>query len=180
MSPISITFTTAANPRFQWLDNLESIEDGEIEEIIILLRSALATFFTELTDRRGPSKNTRLKGLYDSIQRSADDINKEGFTKEHRLLLDNLHLYPMDPDEAQKERNEAKVARQYLWLVSRAIGWSYALLILCALGKSRVHKLDDDQRVRILKHLVKTRGSLLCRRLEDKAVQCNLHQICMS
>jgi len=50
MSSISITFTTAANPRFQWLNNLESIEDEEIEEIIILLRSALATFFTELTD----------------------------------------------------------------------------------------------------------------------------------
>jgi hypothetical protein len=48
------------------------------------------------------------------------------------------------------------------------------------LGKHRVQKLDEDQRVKLIKHISKHRDSLFCRRLEDKAIQDDLHQICMS
>lgn len=72
------------------------------------------------------------------------------------------------------------MARQYLWLISRVVGWSYALLILCALGKHRIQRLDEDQRVKLIKYINKRRSSLFCPKLEDPATQCNLHQIRMS
>ncbi len=177
MSPISIPFATATNPGFQWLDSFESLGNEEIEDVIILLRGVIAVCFAVLTDRRKPWSDTKLEDSYDMLQTTAERINNEGFTENHELYLDNLHQYLAGPSDAQKERNEPKAARQYLRLVSIAVGWSYALLILCALGKWRLQNLDDDQRVKILRYVFEKRGSLFCSRLEDKAVQCDLHQI---
>jgi len=171
--------TTRARAR-RSLPRFESLGDIEIEKIIILLRGALATFFAELTDRRKPWNDTRLEDSCDMLRKTAKHINNEGFTEGHERYLDNLHLYLAGPGDAQKERNEPKAARQYLWLISIAIGWPYALLILCALGKWRLQNLDDDQRVKILKYVAKHRGSLFYSRLEGKAFQCDLHEIHMS
>ena len=96
---------------------------------------------------------------------------------ENELYLNNLHTYLAGPDDA---RNEIKVVRQFLWLVSRVIGWSYALLILCTLGKHKLQKLDEDRRVKLVKYITQHRGSLFCPGLEVKAVRCNLHQIRMT
>ncbi len=111
------------------------------------------------------------------LQKTAERITNKGFTENYKLYLDNLYRYLADPYNAQKERNESKAAGQYLRLVSIAVGWSYALLILCALKKWRLQNLDENQRVKILRYVFKKRGSLFCFRLEDKAVQCDLHQI---
>jgi hypothetical protein len=57
MSPISITFSTPTNPRFQWFDSLKDLIDEELDEIAIYYRSATAAIFTELSDRRNPWKD---------------------------------------------------------------------------------------------------------------------------
>lgn len=54
MSPISITFGTSTNPRFQWFDSLKGLADEELDEIAVHCRSATAAIFTELSDRRNP------------------------------------------------------------------------------------------------------------------------------
>ena len=172
MLPISIPFATATSPGFQWLDGFNSLGDKEIEDVIILLRGVIAVCFAELTDRRKPWNDTSLQDCYDMLQETAELINND---ENHELDLDNVHQYLAGPSDAQKERSEIKAARQYLRLVSIAVGWSYALLILCALGKWRLQNLDDDQRVKILRYVFKKRGSLFCSRLEDKAR--DLHQI---
>ena len=177
MSPISITFDTPTNPRFQWFDSLKDLADEELDEIAVHCRSATAAIFTELSDRRNPWKDQTLEGYHDMLHKIANQINRKGLTNENELYLNNLHTYLAGPDDA---RNEIKVVRQFLWLVSRVIGWSYALLILCALGKHRLQKLDEDRRVKLVKHITQHRGSLFCPVLEDKAVRCNLHQIRMT
>jgi hypothetical protein len=180
MSPISITFATSTNPELKWIDSFEGLRDEEIEEIIVHCRAATASFFAELCDRRKPWNDRTLENYRDMLLENANRINEKGFTKGHQLHLNDLFTSLSDPCDAQTERSEAKVARQFLWLISRVIGWSYALLILCTLGKHRVQKLDEDQRVKLIKHISKHRDSLFCRRLEDKAIQDDLHQICMS
>jgi hypothetical protein len=73
------------------------------------------------------------------LLKNANQINEEGLANEHELHLNQLCTFLADPDDAQTERNEIKIVRQYLWLVSRVIGWSYVLLILYSLGKHKLH-----------------------------------------
>ena len=180
MSPISITFGTPTNPSFQWYDSFKGLADEELEEIVVHCRSATAAFFTELSDRRKPWKDRTLEEYHDMLLENADRINRRGLTDEHKGYLKNLYLYLADPGDAQIERNDTKVARQYLWLISKAIGWSYALLILCTLGKHRLQRLDEDRRVKLVKHITQHRDSLFCPKLKDKAIRCELHQIRMN
>lgn len=180
MSEISITFGTPANPKFRWVDSFEGLTDEELDEIVVHCRSATAAFFTELSDRRQPRKDFTLEGYYDKLLKDANHINKKGFTEEHALQLNHLYKSLADPGNAQDERNEIKAARHFLWLVSKVIGWPYALLILCTLGKHKMRKLNEDQRVKLIKYITKHRGMLFCPRLKDKAIQCDLHQIRMS
>ena len=177
MSSLSITFGTPTNPRFQWFDNLKDLANEELDEIAVHCRSATAAIFTELSDRSNPWKDQTLEGYYDMLLKTVNQINGNGLTHEHELYLNNLYRYLAGPDDV---RNEIKVVRQFLWLVSRVIGWSYALLILCALDKHRLQKLDEDRRVKLVKHITQQRDSLFCPILEDKAVRCNLHQIRMT
>jgi hypothetical protein len=153
MSPISITFGTPTNPSFQWYDSFKGLADEELKEIVIHCRSATAAFFTEFSDRRKPWKDRTLEDYHDMLLENANRINRRGLTDKHKGYLKNLYPFLADPGDAQIERNETKVARQYLWLVSRVIGWSYALLILCALGKHRLQKLDEDRRVKLVKYI---------------------------
>ncbi len=177
MSPISITFGTPTNPKFQWFDSFKGLADKELNEMAVQCRGAMAAIFTEISDRREPWKDQTLEDYYEMLLKNANRINKRDLTDEHKGNLNNLYTYLADPSDAQTERKETKLARQYLWLVSRVTDWSYALLILGALGKHRVQKLDEDRRVKLIKHITQHRDSLFCPKLEDKAVHCNLHQI---
>jgi len=177
MSLITITFGTLANRDFRWFDNLEDLTTEELDEIAIQCRSATAAFLTELTDRRRPWTDCALEEYYVILQRDANHIKKKGLTQEHELRLQGVYTFLADPGDTQTERNEKKAARHFLWLISRVIGWSYALLTLCALGKNKVEKLDEDQRVKITKFIIQRRGSLFCSSLEERSVTCNLDQI---
>ena len=177
MSSISVTFGTPTNPSFQWFDSLKGLADEELDEIAIHCRSATAAIFTELSDRRNPWKDQTLEEYHKLLLKTANRINRKGLTNKNKLYLNDLNTYLAGPDDA---RNEIKVVRQFLWLVSRVIGWSYALLILCALGKHRLQKLDEDRRIKLVKHITQHSDSLLCPVLEDKADLCKLHQIRMT
>ena len=180
MSEISITFDTLANPKFEWFNSFKGLTDEELDEIIVHCCSATAAFSTELSDQWEPWKNLMLKGYYDILLEDVNCINKKEFIKEHALQLNNLYIFLADSDNAQTEHNESKVARHFLWLVSKVIGWPYALLILCTLSKHKVQKLNKDQCVKLIKHITKHCEMLFCPRLKNKVIQCNLHQICMS
>ncbi len=176
MSPISITFATPTNPEFKWLDSLRGLREEEIEEIIIHLHGALAAFFAELTDRNRPWEDSTLKDYCNKLQKKANEINRRGLPEGHKLSLDLLPKSPTALSSVQPDRQDIKIARQFLWLVSRVIGWAFAILILLTLDKTTVLKLNEDQRVKILKHISQHRDSLYCRALEDKATQAQLEQ----
>ena len=180
MSPISITFSTPTVSSCGWIDSFEEFEDEEIEEIILQCRSATAAFEAALSNRRNPSKDIALEGHYDALLENANDINRSGLTEDHEGRLKDVHSFLIDSEgNAQTEHHAAKAARQYLWLVSRVTGWSYALLMLCTFGKNKVQRLSEDHRVNLIKHINEHRHSLFCPRLEDKAIKCSLDQIRM-
>ena len=177
MSPITIAFSTLANRDFRWFDNLQGLTTEELNEFIIQCRSATAAFLTELTDRQRPWKDSILEDYCDKLQRGANRINKKGLTKEHKLQLQEVHKLLAEPGDTQTERQSKIIARQFLWLISRVVGWSYALLTLCALGKNKVERMDEDQRVKIIKFIIQCRRSLFCLSLEEMSITCNLGQI---
>ena len=174
MLQISITFGTPSNPEFQWIDSLEHLTDEELHEFAVQSRSATAAFFTEISDRSNPRQDETLEEYHKTLQENANQINRKGLTDEYETYLDNLNTYLAGPSNA---RSDIKVVRQFLWLVSRVIGWSYALLLFCALGKHRLQKLDEYQRTKLVKHIAQHRDSLFCPILQDKAVCYDLHQL---
>ncbi len=177
MSPIRITFGTPTTPEFQWFDSFKGLTEEELDEIVIHCRSATAASFAELSDRRDPWEDRTLEGYYDGLLNTANQIKRRGLTREEELDSKELHTYLAGPDDA---RNEIKMVRKFLWLVSRVIGWSYALLLHCTLGKHKLQKLDEDRRVKLVKYIIRHRDSLFCPKLEDQATRCNFHQIRMN
>ena len=180
MSPIDITFATPTHPEFKWLDSFESLGEEEIKGFIVTLRGALSAFSTELIDRRKPYKDQTLENHELMLQETAKHINTQGLTKTHEIYLGNLDSALAQAACAQAERKESKAARQYLWLISQVIGWPYVLLVFCALGKHKVEHLNEDQRIKIVKYIAKHRESLFCRRLDDKAIQCQFQEYGMN
>ncbi|KAL9124348.1 MAG: hypothetical protein Q9217_006315 [Psora testacea] len=173
-SRIAVTLASPTHPEFNWLDSFESLEEEEIEGIILILRGALAAFSAELTDRRKPWMDQALENYKEKLQQTAKQINEQGLTETHEANLDSLKLSLAQTGCAQTERKESKpskAGRQYLWLISNVIGWPYVLLIICALGKHRMERIDEDQRVKLLRWIAKHRESLFCRTLEDRAIQ---------
>ena len=183
MSPIDITFATANHPELNWLDSFERLEEEEIEGLIPILRGALAAFSAELIDRRKPWTDQALENYKEKLQKTAKQINEQGLTETHEGHLKSLKSSLAQAGYAQAEGNEtqpSKAGRQYVWLISNVIGWPYVLLTICALGKHKMERIDEDQRVKLLKYIAKHREPLFCRRLEDRAVQCQFQEKCMN
>ncbi|KAL9119550.1 MAG: hypothetical protein Q9187_003895 [Circinaria calcarea] len=154
MSPISITFTTPTVSGLAWTDSFKDLRDEEIEDIIVHCRFATASFEAELSDRCEPRKDRALEDHYDTLFATAKTFNESGLTKEHNSCLDDLSSSLRESKEdAQNKHHTAKAATQYLWCISRVLGWSYALLIFCALSKSNVQKLPQDHRVKLIKRM---------------------------
>ena len=182
MSRIDITLTTPTHPEFHWLDSFESLEGEEIEGVILILRGALAAFSAELCDRREPSTDRALEGYKKKLRQIAKQINKQGLTETHEGDLDSLKISLAQAGSAQVERDESqpsKAGRQYLRFISKVIGWPYALLVFCALGKHKVERINEVQRVKLLKYIAEHRNLLVCRILEDRAVQFRCQEKCM-
>lgn len=149
----------------------------------MILRGALAAFSAELTDRRKPWRDQKLEDYKKMLQKTAKRINEQGLTKTHKVYMHSLDSSLAQAGCARIEGQDnkaSKATRQYLRLISNAIGWSYVLLIFCTLGKHKVEHLDEDQRVKLLKYVAQHRESLFCHRLEDRAIQCQFSKKCMN
>ena len=163
MSPIQVIFTTPRHPGFSWSDEVKGLENQEIEDFITILRCALAAFSAELTDRGGPPTDLLLESYKEKIRLTANQINAEGLTEPQERQLADVTSHVSQADLPQAEGKKVKAGRRYLRLISDVVGWHYALLVMCALGKHKVERIDENQRIRILKYIAKDRESLYCR-----------------
>lgn len=177
MSPISIVFSTSNKPRFRWFDDLDALTDEELNEIIIHSRSATAAFSAELSDRCKPWRDEKSIRYYNMLWTTVDQINQTGFTYQHETRIQGSYSLLADSETGETARSETKLARQFLWLISRVTCWAHALLILCALGRHAIQKMDDDQRAKLIQFIAQNHKPLFCRKLQEKAIQHNLHQI---
>lgn len=84
MSRIDIILLTPTHPEFNWLDGFKSLEEEEIEGIILILRGALAAFSAELTDRRKPWTDQALENYKEKLQETAKQINEQGLSENAR------------------------------------------------------------------------------------------------
>ena len=180
MSSLRIAFDASTKSDFRWFDSFEGLKDEELEGFAIQCRNAAIAFINELSHRRNPRRDYILEQYHDRLLANADRINSRGLDDDDEVDLKNSSTYLADSREVQTQRSEERLARQYLWLVSRVIGSSYTLLILRALGKHRVHKLGENQRVKLMKYIIQHRRSLSCPRLRDKAIEYNLQDLRMS
>ena len=172
---IQISFNAPGQPDLHWPDffsSLTSITSEQLNEIVNQCHWASVAFYTELSDRREPWLDTRLKTYYKALRENADEINKMGYNKRHRACMDDLYELL---DEAA--RPDQRRAGEFLWLISKVIGWHYALLILCAFGKAQIQKMDEHQRIKILNYITQNRKVLYCRKLENEALDQKLENI---
>lgn len=174
MSRIDITLTSSTHSEFHWLNSFKSLEEKDIEKTILILRDALTVFSAKLTDRRKSWTNQALEINKKKIQKTVKHINEQGLTEMHEVNLNSLKLSLTQAECAQTERKESKPSkaeRQYLWLIPSVIDWPYCLLIICVLDKHKIKRINEDQRVKLLKYIVKHRKSLFCCKLEERISQ---------
>jgi hypothetical protein len=152
MFSITITFDTSFNSNFKWFDSFESLINEKLDEILIHRRTATIFFVVELSDRRESRKNQTIEKYYDKLSKNASLINRKELNVDHTAQLKDENVIIANSDLTQSERSEITLARSFLWIISRVIEWSHALLVLCALGKTTVQKLKENQRLKLIKH----------------------------
>lgn len=151
MPAFSITFSAPSKPHFHWYDSFEDLTDSEITEFAFLCRNATAAFFGEVTERRNPCQDLGVENYYDLLHHNVNWINDHGINKVYEANLEDFETYMVGPADSQDKRRDRWLVRQFLWSILRVTYWSNVLLIFCALGKNKLQKLNDDQRVKLLK-----------------------------
>lgn len=177
MSSINITFGTPNGLNLQWFNSFDRLADGELDQLALLCCNAISALHVEILDRREPWDDQTIEKYYIELLESAIRINKDGLTSQHNSHLVEPYTLLKDPPPNTKESNDIKTFRRYLWSISKVAGWSYALLVLCTMGKHKMQKLDEHQRVKLLKRIVQHRDVLFCPSLEQVAFCHNLQQI---
>lgn len=168
MSSINIIFVVSKYLKFQWFDSLESLEEKEIENSILILRGALSAFSAELTDRRIFKKDQSLDNHKMTLEKTAQRINTQGLSQTDENYLNTLNLYITQEDVKDKTK---KATTQIFWQTAKLIGWPYVFLIVCALGKHRFAHHDEDHRIKLIKFIAQNRKTFFCQSLQDKVIQ---------
>lgn len=180
MSSIDVIFSTPTYRQFRWWDNLKSLQEGEVEELIMNLRGALSAFSAELADRRQPWCDNKMENYKKLLQNTAQEINKQGLTQTHETYLDSLNSFLIEAGCGHQMNKTSRAMAQYLGFFSTVIGWPYVFLIFCTLGKYKIEHLNEDQRIKLLTYIAQNREMLFCRELQNKAIQRNLSKNCMN
>ncbi|KAL8781521.1 MAG: hypothetical protein Q9213_005970 [Squamulea squamosa] len=177
MSPISILFSTDDRPKFNWFENHKALKTTELNELVILCRGATAAFSAELTRRSKQSTDRSLEAQLRKLQQIAETIREHGvqdvqeaaklvkpkwYSKFGPEWVQESYNALRDPTSACVEPNASRLARHYIWLVSRILGWAHALLILFTFGFDFLRKLNELHRAELLTYLVKHCNGLLC------------------
>ncbi|KAL8762860.1 MAG: hypothetical protein Q9184_001205 [Pyrenodesmia sp. 2 TL-2023] len=153
MSPIEITFSTSTVSAFAWYESHKRLTNPELNELVIQCRGATAAFCAELNDRYNPTTGDSNQIYCQRLEQAAERINEKGDAEAYANNMQDLYRMLDDPGDTQTERTPSKLARHFIWLVSRILGWAHALLILCVLGRETIRKLNEYQRAKIITHV---------------------------
>ncbi len=163
MAPISITIALPHEYTFNWSNSFDDLESEDIENISLVLRGAIAAFSAELSYRtmRHDKKLDDYRSLIDSC---AEKIRTYGLRQDDKVNIRSCRLFLY----GHHERRDAQTAYEFLLLVSRVTDWSFSFLIFLALGKSRVLRLVEHQRAKLLNYIIVHSRSLSCPALNAK------------
>ncbi|KAL9120183.1 MAG: hypothetical protein Q9187_003262 [Circinaria calcarea] len=176
-STTSVTLSTSTRSSIQWVYGLDDVTDEEIKELALQCRTAAYALETELAGRRSPQDDQLLIKYCNSLQSNARQITKScTLSKEHRQQLEGTNSFiQIMIGNTTLDHYELKIARDFVWLISRWLGWPFALLVICSLGKNKLRKMNDAHRVKILKY-ISTNGALSCDVLNKKARELGLYE----
>ncbi len=196
MYTISITFSTSENTKVFWTDSYKGFETDELKGLIIECRGALHSLEAELSNRQDPQVDNTLESCYNQVQQTASEINRFGeLNIKENLPLDDAKLVieelrdervdlsqthrdqiPRNRFHSDQTRRDDMVYGQFLWLIAKAAGPAYALLIICSLKRRKVQRLKSTQSARLIKYVTQHRNSLFCSVLQNKAEEIGFHQ----
>ena len=174
--PVGITFSTQDVSQSTWLDNLRKVKEEDISELIIYCRFTIYSLEAELSDRPIAQEDNTLSTYFDTIQSQAQQINASNFVPEKQDLNDYGPFLAQEPSDSC----DIEAARLFLWLVSRIMGWSHALLILHSLGKHKLKRLSEGRRVKLIKFMREKGESLFCPKLQEEAKNLGLTEQSMT
>ena len=166
MFPIMLIFSMPINSSFKWSDSCEDLTEEQLYELILHCHSATAAFFSKLLSWYYLSKNNELDSYYKIIQQCINHI-KRGFVKDYMPQLHNIHKFLTYFND-----DEAECIKTFLWLILKIINWFYILLILCALNKHKINKLNKDSHIKITKFIIKWYESFFYLKLEKQIKVC--------
>ncbi len=176
MCPAHITFCTPEKSTLPWTETFKDITIAELEHLIIECRSALDSLEGERVDRQAPV-DIKLGDCYVKLQEKARTINDMGaLTEQDKLTLMEAGTFlevvrsdRIDSCRNREIRKDGTIYIRLLWLISRVVGFPYALLLVCSVSRSKLERLTAMQIAKLVRYVAQNRDSLSSRALEEKA-----------
>ena len=170
---ISISYHTPTKPDCPSFGGLAGLPDNELDEIARQLRSATAAISAELSNRHG-TKEAKADKYCDDLLEKANIIKSEGSTSDQKGSIREFLAYITDPSLVHRN---IKRGKRFLWLVSSTTGWSYAILLFHVLGKRKIQRLCEAERVKLVEYVAQNRDLLYCPTLDDSEACYRLDRI---
>lgn len=180
-----VIFALPGKAHFTWARGFDGVDDVEIKELITESTYALGLLQHELSLRQQSSPPTepdpKLEYCYEKLKRSAQRL-KDGVSFDD---LDQLTNRPQASDRSievirlgltklqPKSRDQwsRDTYDEVLWLVSRLISPSHALLVKCSFGKNRVTGLDIGGRAKLIQYVKQNQDSLFCPAIQKRVIE---------
>lgn len=168
---ISISYHTPTKPDCPSFGGLAGLPDNELDEIAFQLRSATAAVSTELSKRHGTKE---AKVDCDDLLEKANIVKSEGSTSDQKGSIRNFLTYMTGPGLVHRN---IKKGQRFLWLISSTTGWSHAILLFHVLGKRKIQRLREEERVKLVEYVAQNRDLLYCPTLDDSEACHKLDRI---
>lgn len=176
MCPAHIAFCTPQNSTFTWTETFKDIPTADLEHLSIECRSALDSLEAELAVRQA-RVDIKLEDYYVKLQEKARTINDMGaLTEQDKVtlmkagtFLEALRSDRIDSCRTREIRKDGTIYKRLLWLISRVVGFAYALLLVCSVSRAKLERLTAMQSAILVKYVAQNRVSLSSRKLEGKA-----------
>ena len=173
--PSSGLFRSVCN---SWLYGLKYLSDNEVRAMMICSRWATIALSVEKMDRISNEGHPDLDTCCGLLSEHAHRIKGAdlALAQAQEAQLQDLNRLLRCPNS---RRGEALV-QSYLCFVSMVLGWPYALLIFCALGKSRLLRASHYTLVGIVQHACKISVYLVHGLFGKEVIQYAFDQVQMA
>lgn len=158
-----IVFHLSEDSLLRRKDGFQNLSRGVLEALLLESRQAVTSIETELQCRdQQPVQHNNCEYYYQRLEKASKQISirqrlEDGAADSARVLQSALASNPQN----QSLDGKAKACYKFLNDVTRRCGCEAALLCIIALGKHKLERMKNDDRLSLLELIVKSKEILV-------------------